>query len=155
MPRVSGDSLVSFKLGRSKPLARRTPLRSRSPLRSRPKRHIETPAEREARMAWCDPVAGNCSCGECGTPGRFSLRLERHHVVSKSRLKQLGRWDVLHDQQNAMLLHPDCHERHTNHSRKLRVERVSTAAMAFAVDVLGEGGAAAYFAAQYDCTVTR
>ena len=48
----------------------------------------------------------------------------------------------------------DCHERHTNHSRKIPIEFVPVEAMAFAVDVLGEGGAAAYFAAHYNCEVT-
>lgn len=151
---------MSFRLGRSKPLERRTPLRQTTPLRrsrlsrSRPARRVETPAEREARLAWSEPKAGWCKCGGCGDPGRYELYLENHHVVTRSKLKQIGREDVLFDQRNSMRLAKHCHELHTGHARKIRIEVVPVAAVAFAVEVLGEGGAWAYFQAHYDCTVT-
>jgi len=131
-------------------LERKTPLRARVGLRRRPKRHAETSAEREARFAWHAVHQGWCSCG-CN---RFSMHLQWHHVLTKERLKRENRHDLLWDPANAMPLHPDCHERHTNHSRKIPIEFVPVEAMAFAVDVLGEGGAAAYFASHYNCEVT-
>lgn len=133
-------------------LARKSPLRARAPMRRRrAKPPVETVEQRNARLIWKTPRAGFCQCG-CD---RFSLHLERHHVLTVSRLKQEGRTDVLWQLENSMLLHPHCHERHTGHARKIRIEHVPAVALQFAVDVLGEGAAAAYFSAHYDCAVTR
>lgn len=137
-------------LRRSKPLERRTPLRARAGLRRRPKRQVMTVEQWDARLLWKTPTAGFCQCG-CG---RFSLYLERHHVVSQMKLKQIGRHDQLWNLANGMLLTPTHHEWHTNHARKIKIEYVPEVALAFALDVLGEGGAAAYVSAHYDCTVT-
>ena len=125
----------------------RKPLR-RTPLRRHPKRHVETPAEREARMTWADPHRGWCSYG-CGS---FSTHLQRHHVLLAQIVKREGGdvWALA----NSMLLAESRHRRHHDCIRKLPIGRVPEQAVAFAVDLLGEGRATLYFRARYDCTVT-
>lgn len=80
------------------------------------------------------------------------MHLHRHHVVMAQIVKREGGnvWDLA----NSMLLHPDCHRRHHDHFHKIPIERVPEAALAFAVDLLGEGRASMYFAARYNCEVT-
>src|SRR6185312_16954391 len=129
---------------------KRTPLKRSGPLRRR--RKTAHPAEDlAAKAAWKDPHAGYCACG-CS---RFTMHLERHHVVSQERIKQEGRWDLLWDGRNGMYLHPLCHARHTNAFRRIRIERVPMLALLFARELLGEAGAAAYLECQYNCEVTR
>lgn len=123
-------------------LLRRTPLRTRSQLRSRPKRVDRTDP---ARIEWKIVHAGPCDCG-CH---RFSMHLDHHHVVSQQEIKREGREDMLWDPRNGMYLHPLCHERHTRAMRRIPLERVSGAALAFAVDLLGVERAALYVARHY------
>ena len=126
-------------------LLRRTPLRSRRrPTRPRPGEDYL------ARAAWKEPRSGFCTCG-CG---RFSMHLERHHVVEAQRIKQEGRWDLLWRLDNSMLLHPTCHARHTAAFRRIRIEYVPAPALQFALELLGEGPAAAYIERHYNCEVT-
>jgi 5-methylcytosine-specific restriction endonuclease McrA len=98
-------------------------------------------------IAWKIPHGGYCQC-QCGT---FSMHLERHHVLPLSTLKQLGRLDVAWDLANSMLLAPVCHARHTNAVRRIPLEMVPEAAVAFVVDVLGEDRSVLFFARFYGC----
>ena len=119
----------------------------RSPLR-RHRRPSLPPVDLAARAAWKDPQTGFCECG-CN---RFSMHLHRHHVVLQQivRREAGNEWALA----NSMLLHPDCHRRHHDCIRKIPVERVPVDALAFALDLLGEGGAAHYFHSRYGCEVT-
>lgn len=143
---------MSYKFGNSS-LGRRTELKrtdslKRTVLRSRPKRRVETPVEREARLAWKTPHQGFCSCG-CE---RFSMHLERHHVCYEQHVRREGGdvWNIA----NSMLLHPTCHASHHSAMRRIKIEYVSRAALEFALELLGEARSADYFARFYDCTVT-
>jgi hypothetical protein len=130
---------------------KRSPLLRKSPLRSR--RRPPRPAEDlVARAAWKDPRHGWCECG-CD-PKAFAQHLERHHVVSQSKLKQIGRHDELWNLANSMLLVKRHHAWHTDHFKLIRIEFVPVLALQFALEVLGEGPAAAYLESHYDCTVT-
>lgn len=118
-------------------MMRRSPLR-----RSRPK-----PVDRNdpQRQLWKTSHAGFCQCG-CG---RFAMHLERHHVLDLQVLKREHREDVAWDARNAMLLHPQCHGRHTSAMRRIPLSSVPEAALAFAVDVLGEDRACLFFSRYY------
>lgn len=78
------------------------------------------------------------------------MHLHRHHVLLEQRVRREGGdpWDIA----NSMLLHPDCHDEHHSgapHARRIKLANVPLAAVAFAVDLLGEDGAVRYFAARY------
>lgn len=128
------------------PISRFSPLQRRSPLRQRPKKVSRT----ESEFLWKQTVSGFCQCG-CS---RFSLRLERHHVLDAQFLKRERHTAHLWDQRNSMLLHPLCHARHTNAFRRIPIEAVPEAALAFAVDLLGEDRAAVEIARRYGAQVT-
>lgn len=119
---------------------KRSPLKRRTSLRARPKRVLRTPEE----TAWKKPVRGFCDC--CSRP---CWRLEHHHVVSQNRIKQEGRHDMLWDPRNGMYLHPDCHERHTNASRRIPLSKVPEDARQFAVELLGFHPAILYLSRYY------
>lgn len=125
---------------------KRSPLNRYTPLRSRPKKLTRT----EAEFAWKDHGPGWCQCG-CD---RFSMHRERHHVLERSWLKQNGfgkhQWDI----RNSMLLAPACHANHTSAFRRIPLESVPEAALAFAVDLLGEDRAALEIARRYGAQVT-
>lgn len=99
-------------------------------------------------MAWKDPKAGFCGCG-CQ---RFSLHLERHHVCYEQHVRAENGdvWCLA----NSLLLHPACHAAHHSGQRRIRIEYIPAAALAFAVDLFGEARAAVYVRRYYDCTVT-
>lgn len=114
----------------------------RSPLKRKPRVKRDEPG----RDAWKASKAGPCQCG-CH---RFSMHLERHHVIELQRIRQEGRDDLAWDLRNSMLLHPHCHGRHTSAMHRIAIERIPEEALAFAVDLLGEDRAALYIARYYD-----
>lgn len=119
---------------------RRTPLLRRKALQSRP-RSIDR--HDPAVIAWKTAAAGFCQCG-CGM---FSMRLERHHVIYEQhvRLERGDQWDLA----NGMMLRRECHRRHHDAIHRIPVESIPESALAFAVDLLGESGAAAYIGRYY------
>lgn len=126
---------------------KRTALMRHSPLRARPKKVTRT----EAEFAWKDHrSAGPCQCG-CF---RFSMHLERYHILERSWLVKNGFGRHQWDQRNSMLLHPLCHARHTNAFRRIPVEAIPEAALAFALDLLGEDRAAMEIARRYGTQVS-
>jgi hypothetical protein len=54
-----------------------------------------------------------------------------------------------------MLLDPHCHARHTSAMYRIHVENLPDAALAFAVDLLGEDRAALYVERYYNCDRQR
>jgi 5-methylcytosine-specific restriction endonuclease McrA len=118
---------------------KRSPLLRRTPLARKRRSGVVSMAER----VWKMPEHGFCQCG-CG---RFSARLHRHHVLLRQTVRREGadQWSL----RNAMLLHPDCHAAHHAGQRKILLAQVPESALAFAVDVLGEAGAADYFRRRY------
>ena len=130
------------------PLKQRTPLK-RSRLRSRSDSYSQKRMLLEpGRTVWKEQQRGFCQCG-CN---RFSMHLERHHVVYEQHVRREGGdpWTLA----NSMLLHPDCHARHHSGFRRVPVEYVPVEALRFALGLLGEARSAAYFQRYYGCEVT-
>lgn len=125
---------------------RRSPLKRYTALRSRPKK----PTRTEAEYAWKDHGPGYCQCG-CD---RYALRRERHHIIERSWLVKNGYGRYEFDQRNSMLLHPLCHARHTSAFRRIPIEAVPEAALAFCVELLGEDRAALELTRRYGTQVT-
>lgn len=128
-------------------ILRRTPLARVTPLRSKPKKRL---SKTEAEYLWKQPVAGPCQCG-CD---RFSLRLQRHHVVYEQHVRadHGNVWAL----ENSMLLHEHCHAKHHNAVRRIPLESVPDAALQFAIDLMmGEDRAILYFARYYGSEVSR
>lgn len=75
------------------------------------------------------------------------MHLHRHHVVLEQIVRREGGnpWALA----NSMLLHPDCHAGHHSGFRKIHVDRVPAPALAFALRLLGAGGAEVYFSRRY------
>lgn len=124
--------------------------RGRGRIRQRPKRHVETPAEITARLAWKEPKAGKCRCG-CSPP-LIALHLENHHIVEQQMIKRLGRYDLLWDPRNALPLHPKHHAWHTSAFRRIPLASIPDAAVTFAIELLGEGSATVYLDRHYATT---
>lgn len=131
-------------LKRSTPLQRHTPLKRTSPLRSRPKSRVKGQAEAE----WTTPRYGKCAV--CGAKGLIL----RHHILTKQRIKQAYRDDLLWDQRNALDVGaPETCSCHGSHHAALRdgqpfripLRLVSVAATEMAVEVLGEDATLEYF----------
>lgn len=127
-------------------LARRTPLRRASLARtatldSRPRVRTPEPAER----AWKRPRYGRCeSCGLIDT-----RPLHGHHIIARQVVARAGgdEWNPA----NRLDLCARCHFNHEfgQANRKIAVDRIPERALAFAVDVLGEAGAADYIRRHY------
>lgn len=121
---------------------RRSPLLRKTRLRARAKPRKANPA----RDAWKTQEFGRCAvCGHLGY-------LVRHHVIYAQHVRRADpslEWD----QRNAMLLGQDCtcHASHHAAVKRIPLELVPEAAVAFAVDLLGEEFAAAYLQRRYDC----
>lgn len=118
---------------------KRTSLLRRSRLRSRPRR---VDYNHPGRKAWQEPQSGFCPV--CRRP---CWRLHRHHVLLEQIVRREGAdvWAL----RNSMLICPDCHAAHHAASKKIPLKLVPEAAIAFAVDVLGEHRAARYFKDRY------
>jgi hypothetical protein len=125
---------------------KRSPIKRYTALRSRPKK----PNRTEAAFDWKDHGPGYCECG-CD---RFSLHRERHHVLERGWLVKNGFGRYEYDQRNSMMLHPHCHANHTSAHRRIPIESVPEAALAFAVDLLGEDRAALELSRRYGVQVT-
>lgn len=95
------------------------------------------------RTAWDDyPRWGNCEA--CGKHGPVT----RHHVVHRQHVRNWhgDEWDP----RNSMLVGDKfgrctCHASHHLASRRIPLAKVPESALAFAVDLMGEHAAAAYF----------
>lgn len=109
-------------------LTRRHPLKRRAALKSSPRRQPATPEQ----IAW-----GTDNGGYCPVCLEFAFHLEAHHVFPKSRLRQMGRDDLLWDQRNRLLVCSRCHERHTSMFKPIPLPCVPEAAVEFVVDLLG------------------
>lgn len=113
----------------------------RTPLRPRP------PVDRSGepgRREWKTPLVGRCA--NCGARGL----LLRHHVIAEQHVRRAGGdpWDLA----NAMALGYyacACHRDHHSAVRRLPLSRLPDNALAFAVDLLGEAGAADYLRRYY------
>lgn len=125
---------------------KRSPLARKSPLRSRPRR--KPAAKTPQQLAWKTPSKGWCQCGNCW-PQRWSLALERHHLVPASRIKQLGRLDMLWDQRNALPVDRRCHIRHTDAFERIPISSVPAHAFEFAVELMGDGPAENFWSTYY------
>lgn len=113
----------------------------RTPLRPQP------PAERRSDPGWREwhePTYGRCEA--CGAAGL----LIRHHVVLEQHVRSHGGdpWDLA----NSLLLGAyacRCHSEHHAATRRLSLALLPDAALAFAVDLLGEQPAAIYLRRYY------
>lgn len=147
---------MSFKLGHSS-LTRRTPLKRHTQLRTLAlRKHADSYRQRTkpidpAEAEWKRPRYGRCQ--NCQLID--DRPLHGHHVVARQALARAELPEF--DPRDRMDLCERCHMNHEfgQVNRKIKVERVPVLALQFALEVFGEGGAAAYIERHYDCSVTR
>jgi ribosomal protein S14 len=102
----------------------------------------------DARAAW-DDYKRTGRCEVCGRWGPVT----RHHVIHRQhvRAKHGDEWDP----RNSMIVGDRygrcaCHVRHHAAAQRIPLQKVPAAALEFAVELLGVGGAAAYWTRYYD-----
>lgn len=123
---------------------KRSRLQRKLSLRSRPK-HIDR--THPARQAWKEPVWG--ACAACDRVGW----LVRHHCVYAQHLPEDPA--VRYDLRNALPLGGlsvsvcACHELHHTAGLRLPLSLIPAKAWEFAIEVLGEETARAYFERRY------
>ena len=119
-------------------MKRSVPLRRSAPLKTRRRPLVDEPG----RDAWNQRRSGWCE-----TCGSFEYRLHGHHVVYEQIVRREGGdpWSPA----NRMDLCASCHMAHHAAARKIPLSKVSDAALAFAVGLLGEHRAADFFRRRY------
>lgn len=119
----------SGPLKRGKPL-KRTAMKRKAP---KPKAGRRTNLDRMARDLFRREAQFQrcCQSQDCGATGDW----EAHHVVYEQHLRDIG--EPIWDTENALRLCPDCHRRHHNRSKIIRLDRLSDRHIAYAFRKLG------------------